>query len=102
MSSVAPSGEVQIKARKKHESTLELPPGSGIHWEFRLHSKDIGFSARFERETEAGQVEEEQVRILSANPSVSALPASSKQYARADCKAIGCHKLYCLVENGDV
>ena len=64
MSSVAPEGEVQIKARKKHESTLELPPGSGIHWEFRLHSKDIGFSARFERETEAGQVEEEQVRLL--------------------------------------
>ena len=63
MSSVAPEGEVQIKARKKHESTLELPPGSGIHWEFRLHSKDIGFSARFEREQETGQVEEEQVRL---------------------------------------
>lgn len=64
MSSVAPEGEVQIKARKKHESTLELPPGSAIHWEFRLHSKDIGFSSWFERETESGQVEEEQVRLL--------------------------------------
>ena len=69
MSSVAPEGKVEIKARKKHESTLELPPGSAIHWEFRLHSKDIGFSARFERETESGKVEEEQVRL--AHPSLS-------------------------------
>eukprot|EP01043_Picozoa_sp_COSAG02_P033191 COSAG02_NODE_2255_length_9345_cov_3.269414_6_plen_98_part_00 len=65
MSSVAPEGEVQIKARKKHESSLELPPGSAIHWEFRLHSKDIGFSAQFERETESGQVEQEQVCLVT-------------------------------------
>lgn len=58
---------MEIKARKKHESTLELPPGSAIHWEFRLHSKDIGFSARFERETETGKVEEEQVRLVHAS-----------------------------------
>ena len=71
MSSVAPEGEVQIKARKKHESTLELPPGSAIHWEFRLHSKDIGFSVSFEHEKESGQVEEDQVRILSATVGLS-------------------------------
>ena len=64
MSAVAPEGEVQIKARKKHESSLELPPGSAIHWEFRLHSKDIGFSARFEREADSGKLEEEEVCLV--------------------------------------
>jgi hypothetical protein len=79
MSSVAPEGEVQIKARKKHESTLELPPGSAIHWEFRLHSKDIGFSAQFERETESGQLEQEQVCQLHTSLIVGANPSSQQE-----------------------
>ena len=87
MTSVAPEGTVQIKARKRHgahpppsgflasngvscaqqcacacaESSLELPPGSGIHWEFQLASKDIGFSVKFERVKEDGSAEEEVV-----------------------------------------
>ena len=43
------------------ESSLELPPGSGIHWEFQLASKDIGFSVKFERVKEDGGAEEEVV-----------------------------------------
>ena len=43
------------------ESSLELPPGSGIHWEFQLASKDIGFSVKFERVKEDGSAEEEVV-----------------------------------------
>ena len=101
MTSVAPEGTVQIKARKCHgahpppssngdvvrstvcvcvraESSLELPPGSGIHWEFQLASKDIGFSVKFERVKEDGSAEE----VLGASA-----PSSDRQIAHVSMPA---------------
>jgi len=54
------TGTITVKSRKKHESSLELKPGSCIFWEFKLASKDIGFSAKFLRDIAGvGTLEEE-------------------------------------------
>lgn len=54
---VAPKGEIKIGARKKHESKLEINPGAKIGWEFKLESKDIGFSVNFVVERDTGETE---------------------------------------------
>jgi hypothetical protein len=57
-------GTLTVKARRKHESSLEVMAGSSLHWQFKLAAKDVGFTAKFLRQrVDGGPPADEQIVV---------------------------------------